>query len=440
MTIDEYPEVVHVHPAGGAVTGTISIPGSKSLGNRAILLSAAALGESRLRGLPDSDDADAALRALGALGVPYRVEGGALVVEGRGNVYAGRSGSVAIGSSGTVGRFLPGLLAASPSGEWTLVSTRQLAARPLRPLVDALRGWGAALESPVPGASFPLKVSGGGLAGGAVAVSAADSSQFASGLLLAAPLCREPAAVLIRDLDPEETYIDITLDLMRRFGVDATPKREGGVIKVEVLPQAYRPADLTIEADANSANYFFALAALTEGRVTVDNLDPASRQPGVKFLEVFRRLGCDVAREGGVSVAGPALPLRGGFAVDLRAMSEMALTLGVLAVFADAPIAMTNLAHVRGHESDRIAALAAILGRLGVRAGETGDSVTVHPLAARKVKNAVIDPLDDHRIAMSFSVLGAAANGISIRNPGCVRKTCPAFFKMLRRMGVEAAP
>ncbi len=433
----DYPEKLRIAPAAAAPTGTLSVPGSKSLGNRAILLAGAARGTSRLRGVLASDDTEAALSALAGLGVPCLRDGDDLLIHGAGLEFPNRRGDLDIRSSGTVGRFLPGLLAAAPEGDWLLRSTPQLASRPIRPLLAALRRWGARVEEPPGGASFPLRVRGGGLSGGEVEISAAASSQFASGLLLAAPLCRRPATVVVRDLDPGEAYLDLTLALMRRFGVESRSARDGTAQTVSVDgPADYRAAEVEIEADANTALYFLALAALTGGTVTVSNLDAVSCQPGLKFLAVLERLGCEITRANGVTARGLGLPLRGGFSLDMRAMSEMALTLGVLAVFADRPIAMTNLSHIRGHESDRLAALAALLAKAGVRTEETPDGITVHPLPRGRVLDAVVDPLDDHRLAMSFALLGAAANGVTILNPGCVRKTCPGFFRLLAGLGV----
>lgn len=434
-----FPDAIRLHPLRKPATGSLAVPGSKSLGNRAILLAGAARGTTRLRGVLDSDDTAAALRALAGLGVAHRRRGDEIELDGAGLDFPAGEATLDIGSSGTVGRFLPGILAAAPSGFWRLEASRQLAARPLGPLVDSLRQWGARIEQPVPGKSFPLVVAAGGLDGGAATVSAAKSSQFASGLLMAAPLCRRRARVIIRDLDPDETYVGMTLGLMRRFGAEAALARRGGETIVDIpAPSAYAATDMAIEADANTAGYFLALAAMTGGEVEVENLPAASGQPGLRFLAVLERLGAAVVRgEAGLAVRGGPLPLRGGFAIDMRAMSESALTLGVLAVLADKPVAMTNLEHIRGHESDRLAALAAILRRFGVEVEERRDGVTVHPSPKAGIDAAVVDPLDDHRLAMAFSLLGVAANGATILNPGCVAKTCPGFFAMLERLGVR---
>lgn len=425
--------------------GTLLAPGSKSLGNRALLLAAFADGVSTLRGILDADDTDAALGAIAALGVSYERRGDEITVHGTGGAFPGGAPGeileIPLRSSGTVGRFLPGLLAGTGGGRWRLTATEQLAARPISPLLDALRQWGAGLSQPEAGKSFPLDVAGGTLAGGVLAVSAKASSQFASGALLAAPLCRAAATVRITDLAPDEAYIDMTLDLLRAFGIGFASEKDDGGTRQTVsfsAPQCFRAADLIIEADANTAMYFLALAAVTGGEATVLNLSADSRQPGVRFLSVLDRMGCRVSHgAAGVTVAGtPGAALRGGFSLDMRPTAEMALTLGVLAVFADAPVTMTNLAHIRGHESDRLAALAALLARVGVRTDEAPDGITVHPADRASIPAAVIDPHDDHRLAMAFALLGAGANGITITNPGCVAKTCPDFFDRVAGLGV----
>lgn len=433
--------MIRISPIQKPATGSLSIPGSKSIGNRALLLAAIAQGESVLKGILNSDDTRAALSTLHALGVPHSQHNDEIAISGNGLHFLNPRATINIHSSGTVGRFLPGLLAARPEGEWRLESTPQLAARPLQPLLHALKTWDADIEQPVPKKSFPLVIRAKGLSGGTVDISAAASSQFASGLLMAAPLCRRPAAVAIHDLAPDEAYIDMTLDLLNNFGVVPNLSRQGDILTVSFnSPQPYQGLTLTIEADANTANYFLALAVLTGGPVTIDNLRPASGQPGLKFLAVLERLGGVITRsKTSVTATGSGLPLRGGFSLDMRAMSEMALTLGVLAVFADKPIAMTNLAHIRGHETDRLAALAALLREIGAETTEQPDGIVIHPAPKNAIKNVTIDPRDDHRIAMSFALLGAAANGISITSPACVNKTCPPFFTLLEKLGVTAS-
>ena len=435
-----YPQSFSIAPAKKA-GGVLRAPGSKSMGNRALLLAALAHGDSTLRGLLDADDTTAALSALDSLGVRCERSDDTLAVHGGAGAFPVTEGDIPIGSSGTVGRFLPGLLAGTQGGVRRLIAAPQLSARPITPLLDALRQWGADMAQPTPGRSFPLETTGGTLRGGKLAVSAKASTQFASGALMAAPLCREPATVIISNLDPEEAYIDMTLDLLHSFGIDSASEKVGTMQTVSIpAPQPFKPVDMDIEADGNTAMYFLALAALTGGETTVSNLKSGSRQPALKFLDILSRLGCRVEKNAdGVTVAGTGLPFAGGFSLDMRAMAEMALTLGVLAAFAEKPVTMTNLAHIRGHESDRLAALAELLGRVGVKTDETPDGITIHPAAVKDIAAATIDPKDDHRLAMSFALLGAAANGITIENPACVAKTCPDFFDRIARLGVAVS-
>ncbi len=430
-------KLLHIKPLAKRLDCTLSVPGSKSLSNRALLLAAVAEGESILDHIPDSDDIQAALSALRGLGVPVlNPSAGRYVVHGHGLAFPVRSGELDIRSSGTVGRFLTGLLAAAPAGSWRVAATDQLARRPIGPLLDALGAWGADIRRENAERSFPLLVNGTGLSGGAVAISAAKSSQFASGILLAAPLSSRPSVVAITDIDPEECYIDLTLDLMHSFGVRTETEKAPGTQTVFINPQPYRACSLVMEADFNSANYFLALPLLVGGCVTVANLSAHSGQPGAKFISVLERLGGMIENAGGgVSVSGTGETLRGGFTLDMRAMSEMALTLGVLAVFADGPVTMTNIAHIRGHETDRIDALVKQLARLGVHCDEGSDWVTIHPLPRSSIASCVVDSCGDHRIAMSLAILGLAANGLSITNPDAVGKTFPGFFDCLSVAG-----
>lgn len=436
-----FPEQLRIEPLRRRVAVDDVIPGSKSIANRALLLAGVADGESHLRGIPDSEDVGAAVAALRTLGIgvegggpsaPFRVRGG-------GGRFPAEAGRLDIGSSGTVGRFLPGLLAAAGRGVWEIAASPQLAGRPLSPLLTALRGWGADIGQPDAPRSFPLTVRGGALAGGAVRISAAGSSQFASGLLMAAPLARRPADILIHDGDPHEAYIDMTLDLMRVFGIAFSEEGAGRERRIRLeAPQRYAAANLAIEADYNTAGYFLALPLLLGGTATIRNLSRASRQPGRKFLAVIERLGGRVAETGdGVTVGWDGGRLRGGFDVDMRPMSEMALTLGVLAAFADAPVRMKNLSRIRAHETDRLAALAAALRDCGVGVDAGDDWIRVRPSTRERLAPAVIDSRGDHRLAMSFSLLALAGNGLTLRNPGAVAKTSPDFFRRLENCGAR---
>ncbi|MCC8109039.1 MAG: 3-phosphoshikimate 1-carboxyvinyltransferase [Planctomycetes bacterium] len=431
------PATVTVTPARGKLDYSLDIPGSKSIANRVLLLAGMAAGATVAAGIPDGDDSRAALRCLRDLGIAVDSLGNDSVrIHGRGHGGI-RSATLNIGSAGTVGRFLPGLLASMETGEWTLQSTEQLAGRPIQPLLDGLRRWGADISVP-DGASFPMRVRATGLRGGDVAVSAAASSQFASGLLMAAPYCRAEAVVRITDVDREERYIDTTAEIMRHFGAAIRTKRVGADVVATVTPGGYVGHDIHVEADLNAALNFLLLPILTGGRGTVTNVSPDTRQPGYKLLDLFRRLGAVVAAgPDGVSVSWSGGTVPGGFDIDMRAMSEMAMSLAVLAVFADGPVTLTNLGHIRNHETDRLAAVSQIMTAFGVRSEEGPDWIRIHPCDRSSLKTPTIDSLNDHRVVMAFSLLGLAANGVTITNADAVSKTFPGFFDKLRQTGAE---
>ncbi|BAS26194.1 3-phosphoshikimate 1-carboxyvinyltransferase [Limnochorda pilosa] len=421
---------ITLSPPAHPIHAELTVPGSKSFANRALILAAQAEGTSQLGGFLRSDDTYWCLDALRRLGVRAEVEGETVTVEGCGGRWPVARGSLFAGSAGTVARFLPGALAAAPGGEWVLDGSDQLRSRPLEPLVQALRTLGGHVEA-VEGGGLPLRVWGGGLRGGRVSISGKVSSQFLSGLLLAAPKADASVTVEVEDDLVQPAYVGITLAVMRRFG--ARVEHDAGFRRIEVHPGPYRAADHVLEADASTASYFLALAAASGGRVRVTNVGAASLQPDARFVDVLEAMGARVIRgDAFLEVAGSG-HLRGGLTVDMKPMSDQALTVGVLAALADGPVTVTGVAHIRQHESDRIAVLAANLGALGIRAEEHPDGFTVHPGEPRP---GTVDPHDDHRVAMAFALLAARVPGVRILGPGCVSKTYPGFFEKLGRLGV----
>ncbi|MBX6353312.1 MAG: 3-phosphoshikimate 1-carboxyvinyltransferase [Thermoflavifilum sp.] len=426
---------VHVAPLRTPPNLALRVPGSKSFTNRALLLAGAAEGRSRLRGILRSDDSYWCIDALRRLGCDIRVDGDSVEVDGCGAAWRQTRAELYIGAAGTTARFLPGLLATAATGEWQVRGSRRLSERPLGPLVDALSALGGRLQYLSPPAALPLRVWGGGLRGGRIEMSGKTSSQFISGVLMAAPRAQAPVEVVIRDEIVQAAYVSITTDLMAAFGAPVE-RLPGDRTAWRVLPQPYRAADLTLEADASTAGYFFALAAAHGGRTRIDNLKPDTLQPDIGLLDVLERMGCTVTRDAsGCEVQGPR-QLRGGFRVDMRPMSDQALTVGMLSVFADAPVTVTGVAHIRQHESDRIRALCESLARLGIRAEEHADGFTVYPGQPRAAR---LPSYDDHRVAMSLAVLGTRAEGVVIEDPGCVSKTCPTFFDLLQACGVQVS-
>lgn len=329
-------------------------------------------------------------------------------------------------------RFLPPFLVAGDAGEWRVTASRQMSRRPVAPLFDALKEGGAEIAFEGGPGCFPARFRGGSFLGGDLAMSGKVSSQFISGLLLGAAQSRDGVNLTIDGGIVQSDYVRITLDAMRHFGAEIAAADDLGQIRV--APTGYVAKDLEVEADASTATYFAALAAVTRGRVRLTNLKPGTRQPDYGFLEVLERMGCTVERRTDGTVVSAAGPLKGGFTVDMRPLSDAALTLAVLAPFADAPIAITNIEHIRHHECDRIDAISKSLTALGVPVEERRDGLTVTPARPRF---AVLDTFEDHRVAMSLAVLGVAGAGVELREPGCVSKTCPSFFELLAGLGVR---
>lgn len=428
---------VDVAPRPAPITATLALPGSKSYTNRALILAAMAEGRSTLRGLLRSDDSYWCIQALTRLGAGVAVEGETAVIDGLGrrrpHADTGVDARLYIGSAGTSARFLPGLLAAGDGGRVVLDASRQMRARPMAPLLAALRSLGAVIACPETPDAPPLEITAGTLTGGPVTMSGAVSSQFISGVLMAGPLAPQGVHVTIPDHVVQKDYVAMTLDMMRTFGAEV--EADAALTDMRVAPGAYRLADVTLEADASTATYFLALAAVTGGRVTVTNVGTATRQPDLRFIDILQRMGCAVDRAPGrVTVAGPdGGRLTGGFDVDMRPLSDATLTLAAIAPFADGPVAIHNVAHIRKHESDRIAVICQAMTQLGITVAERDDGLTVHP---GRPTHGVMEPHDDHRVAMALAVLGVAAEGLRILDPGCVSKTCPPFFDLLAGLGV----
>jgi 3-phosphoshikimate 1-carboxyvinyltransferase len=427
---------IRVLPLNGRrIDACLAIPGSKSFTNRAIILAAAAKGKTILRNPLFSDDSYWCAEAVGILGrkVDSDRKAGIIAIEGGTFKVPTDSRVPFIGSAGTTARFLPGILAARGEGKITLTASAQLSGRPLKEVVEALKKLGADISFGAEGKSFPLHIGGGTLKGGAVSISGAKSSQFLSGLLMAAPLAQKETIVTITDHVVQADYVRITLQLMKDFGVTVDVDRD--FKRFAVPPQEYRPQDLSLEADASTATYFFALAAGSGGKVTVTNLNVETVQPDFAFVRSLEAMGCKVdLSQGRVTVEGPKV-LRGTQEFDFRPLSDSTPSLIAIAPFADGTVEVRGVEHIRAHECDRIAVMRETLEKAKVPVEEFPDGLKVTP--APPFADITVDPHDDHRMAMAFSVMGALGRGAIIRNPACVSKTCPDFFELIRGIGVE---
>jgi 3-phosphoshikimate 1-carboxyvinyltransferase len=425
-------EILPLH--GKKINATLAIPGSKSFTNRALILAAAAQGKTILRNPLFSDDAYWCADALQKMGVSMTIDQGAGLITLSpaldGALYPHTE--LFIGSAGTTARFLPGILAALGQGEITLKASAQLSNRPLKPLIEALRALGAEIHTQDDGKSFPMTIRGGTLKGGHVKISGRQSSQFISGLLMAAPLAQEAVTIEILDDIVQADYVRMTLQIMREFGVHVT--ENDAFTRFDITPQPYIGNDIALEADASTATYFFALAAGSGGEITITNLNPNTLQPDLGFVDHLKTLGAKIKyTQNGICVTGSPV-IQGGHIMDFKPCSDSTPSMLALAPFASDFIEIRNVKHIRAHECDRLSVMHKIFTQCGVSAHEYEDGLRVYPASPSL---QTIDPHDDHRMAMSFAIMGALGNGILILDPACVSKTCPQFFEILQKIGIQ---
>lgn len=410
-----------IRPARTPLDVVVTVPGSKSITNRALLLAALAEGTSTLSGALAADDTLAFAEGLRRLGFAVTTQGTDWTVAGAAGHIPAPAADVYCAEAGTAARFLLAACAAG-HGRYRLDAAPQLRRRPLALLLEALRAQGAATDPP-DADRLPLVLAASGLQGGHVRLPGNTSSQFISALLMAAPLARAPLTIAVDGL-VSRPYVDMTLAMMEQFGV-AAEREDHRVFRVS--PATYTGRRYAVEPDASTASYFSAAAAATGGRVTILGLQRTGGLQGdAAFVDVLAAMGCSVTETAdGVVVAGPAA--LAGLTVDMSDISDTFMTLAAIAPLASSPVTITGIANVRLKESDRIAAMETNLTRLGVPTESGPDFLRIYPARPR---GGHIDPVGDHRIAMSFSVLGLAVPGIVIDDPGCVSKTCPSFFSL----------
>lgn len=410
-----------VHPLRHRLDVTAPVPGSKSHTNRALVCAALATGTSRLAGALFAEDTLAMVETLRELGSDIVSDAGdaSMRVSGTGGRLRPGPARLNVRQSGTTGRFVLPMLTLG-EGRYELDGDPQLRSRPFGDLVDALGSLGAKIE----GTQLPLHVMGGTLDGGQVSVSGSVSSQFLSGLLLSAPGAASEVELSVDGALVSRPYIDLTLSTMASFS--AVVERDA-YRRFVVAPTGYQAASVMIEPDASAASYFFGAAAISGGRVTVDGLGTNTVQGDMAFVDVLERMGCTVERsESRTTVIGPEQ--LSAVTVDMADFSDTAQTLAVVATFADAPSELRGIGFIRHKETDRIGAVATELARRGIAVDQTDDSLVVHP---GQPTPGVVETYDDHRMAMSFALLGLCHPGIEIADPGCVAKTFPNFFAVL---------
>ncbi len=423
-------------PRARRFVGTVAPPGSKSIANRALLLASVASGETQLTNVPDADDVQLLVRALPQLGVSVRPAGSAadgvstsgseLRVRGAGGPYPTTVADLFLGNAGTALRPLCALMAAG-KGTFTLDGDEHMRRRPIVDLVDALRRRGVDIGCSQ-GGTPPVRLMAAGLPGGEYQLSGQVSSQFLSALLLAAPLADSAVTIDLPETPVSLPYIDLTVAMMSEFGVHVTCSHD--YRRFEIPAQIYRsPGSYAIEADASAATYFLAAGALPHcGPVRVRGVGLSSRQGDARFREVLEQMGARVSVGSDWTEVGWGGALR-GIDIDMNAMPDAAMTLAVLALFAQGRTHIRNVANLRVKESERIRGLRSELEKLGATVEETVDSLVVHP--PEVVRSAEISTFDDHRMAMAFALASFGAS-IEIENPDCTSKTYPRFFEDFR--------
>ncbi len=426
----EHPAEITLRPVSGPVHGRVRVPGSKSLTNRALIVAALADGESTLTGALDSADTRVMVDSLRGLGIGVEHDPGTATirVQGCGGTIPAPTAALWVANSGTSLRFLTALVATG-RGTYTLDGTPRMRQRPVADLLMALNGLGADARSDLGTGCPPVTVHAEGLDGGYAFVKGDVSSQFLSGLLMAVPYARDTTTVEVEGVLVSRPYIAMTLSVMEAFGVKVGNRK---FRRFDVRPARYTGRTYAIEPDASAASYFFALAAITGGTVTVEGLGSESIQGDMGFVDLLEYMGCTVVRErDATTVTGGRLR---GVDVDMNAISDTVMTLAVVALFADGITRVRNVAHIRHKETDRIAALAAELRKLGATVEEQPDGLLIFP--PRQLQPDRIATYDDHRMAMSFALAGLKAEGITILDPGCVAKTYPEFWEDLARLRV----
>jgi 3-phosphoshikimate 1-carboxyvinyltransferase len=415
------PETIEIQPSG-RLQATVRPPGSKSITNRALVCAALAEGKSTLRGALDSEDTQVLVESLGRLGirVEVNISTSAIKVQGCGGRIPASNADLFVGNSGTTVRFLTAILTLA-HGTFRLDGTPRMQERPIGDLLEALAQLGAKASSERNNGCPPVVVQADGLRGGTAVVRGDVSSQFLSGLLMAAPYSERRVELVVEGPLVSLPYVRMTLAVMAAFGVsvDATDLR-----RLSVPPgQRYVGRDYAIEPDASAASYFFAAAAIAGGEITVEGLSRASLQGDVAFVDVLQKMGCEVRfASDRITVTGGSLT---GVEVDMNEISDTVQTLAAVALFASCPTTITGVAHIRHKETDRLAALATELRKLGAEVNERADGLRITP---RPMHAAVVDTYDDHRMAMSMALVGLAVPGVVIRDPACTRKTYPRFF------------
>ena len=411
---------IELKPLGRA-SGSMRLPGSKSISNRVLLLASLSQGETEISGLLDADDTRVMKVALEKLGVEFKNSS----VKGVAGPFPIKKAELFLGNAGTAFRPLTAALSLS-NGDYRLSGVPRMHERPIADLVDALRAIGARIDYLGRQGYPPLHIQPAKAVATEVTVKGDVSSQFLTALLMALPLAGAASRIDVEGELVSKPYVEITLNTMRRFGIEVG---RNGWSSFEIPRQSYvSPGRVLVEGDASSASYFLAAGAIAGGPVRVEGVGRDSVQGDVRFTEVLERMGAKVfLGEDAIEVSNPGKTLK-AIDLDLNHIPDAAMTAAVLALFADGPSTLRNIANWRVKETDRLAAMATELRKLGAEVEEGADWLRISP-PKRLLPNQKIETYDDHRMAMCFSLVALAGVPVTINDPGCVAKTFPDYFE-----------
>ncbi len=413
-----------IQPASKNLRTEIQVPPSKSYTNRALIAAALGEGDTTIVNPSLSDDSLHLLNALKDFGITIKKKKGSFEVQGSNGTLTAPKKEVFIGNAGTAMRFLT-TLASLAQGETVLTGDEQMQQRPIQDLLDALKHSG--IKSSSTNGCPPVTIHGGNFSGGRIDIRAEKSSQFISSLLLTSPYAKRPVDLFIKGKINSLPYVDMTLHVMRSFGAEIDIA-DPSIYRVSNKSK-YIGHEFHVESDASSATYFLAAAAITGGTITIPDISPDSLQGDVKFIDVLSEMGCSVTKhEHSLEVTGKKLR---GIEIDMNNLPDCVPALAVVAAFAEGSTTITNIPQLRYKETDRIAALAKELSKMGVKIEVTEDGLIIHP---GKLHGTTIETYNDHRIAMSFAVAGLCVEGMTISHPECVAKSFPTFWDEFKKL------
>lgn len=423
--------MIKIKPITSKIKAVIDVPGSKSYTNRALITAALADGESTISNALFSDDTEYMASGLNILGIVTKQERDAnrFIVHGKGGIIPVKQANLFIGNAGTAMRFLTAMLTLG-HGIYEVDGVTRMRQRPIQDLLDGLSQLGANVISKHNNGCPPVIIYDKGLHGGTAIVKGDLSSQYFSAILMAAPYAEKDVFIEVKGSLVSKRYVDMTIALMHRFGV----RVENNDYRTFFVKsgQCYKAIDYEVEGDASAASYFFAAAAITGGSVRVRGIGPNSLQGDIHFVDILKSMGCKVVMgDDWIEVQGNTLH---GIDVDMGDMPDVAQTLAAVAVFADGKTRVRNVKNMRIKETDRIAAVVNELRRMGISAREYEDGFEIEPSTPQP---AEIETYDDHRMAMSFALIGLSVPGIVIKHPECVSKTFPDYFQKLEALGLS---